>query len=139
MSGGIDATVAVGPMFRAMKADVDGCPVIGPSSRTLGVRRDGPNRDIPIALNGTVSPGTGGMSVALDAEQNLPKHRLPKLLGGEGRDPVFRMLSASLPACLSVRVDRYPHAFVEPTWVCGFEQYQYDIAQTRPFWSKVHD
>src|SRR5437773_7546442 len=34
-------------------------------ARTLGVRIDGLSRDILVALDRTVSPGTGGMSVAL--------------------------------------------------------------------------
>ncbi|PYS46280.1 MAG: hypothetical protein DMG13_30365 [Acidobacteria bacterium] len=33
------------------------------------------------------------MSVALDAAQNLPKPRLPRSLGAEGRDPVFTMFT----------------------------------------------
>ena len=79
------------------------------------------------------------MSVALDAAQNLPKHRLPKSLGGEGRDPVFTMLSAALPASLLVRPDRYPHAFVEPAVVCPFEHYQNNLWGTRVSWSNPHD
>jgi hypothetical protein len=77
------------------------------------------------------------MSVALDAAQNLPKPRLPKSLGGEGRDPVFRMSSAALPASLLVRPDRYPHALVEPAAVCLFEQYEKNLWGTRLSWSNV--
>jgi hypothetical protein len=135
----MEPAVAAQPMFRAMKADRDGYPTTGPSSRTLGVRIDGPSRDILVALDGSVSPGTGGMSVALDAAQNLPKHRLPKALGGEGRDPVFKMSSAALPASLLVRPDRYPHPFVEPAAVCLFEQYEKDVCGTRLAWSNPHD
>jgi hypothetical protein len=122
-----------------MKADRDGYPTTGHSSRTLGVRIDGPNRDIIVALDGTVSPETGGMSVALDAAQNLPKHRLPKSLGGEGRDPVFTIPSAELADRLGVRPDRYPHAFVEPAAQCLFEEYERDLFETRLSWSNVHD
>jgi hypothetical protein len=135
----MEAAVGAQPMFRAMKADRDGCPTPGPSGRTLGVRIDGPSRDILVGLDGTVSPGTGGMSVALDAAQNLPKHRLPKSLGGEGRDPVFRMSSAALPASLLVRPERYPHAFLEPAVVCLFEQYEKNLRETRLSWSKAYD
>ena len=126
-------------MYRAMKAQADGFPVEGPSARTLGVRTDGPNRDIPISPLGTVSPKTGGMSVALDVALNLPKNRLPKSLGGEGRDPVFSISSAALPASLFVRVDGYPHAMIEPAFICGFEQYQENLSWTRPFWARAHD
>ena len=86
-----------------------------------------------------MSPGTGGMSVALDAAQNLPKHRLPKSLGGEGRDPVFKMSSAALPDSLLVRPDRYPHAFVEPVAVYLFEHYEKNLWGTRVWWSNAHD
>jgi hypothetical protein len=92
-------------LTRPRCSDRDGYPTAGRSSRTLGVRIDGPSRDILAALDGTVSPGTGGMSVALDAAQNLPKHRLPTSFGGEGRDPVFTMSSAALGVSLSARID----------------------------------
>ena len=125
-------------MFRAMKEEGDGFPATGASGRTLGVRISGPSRDILIALDGTVSPGTGGMSVALAAAENLPKHRLPKTLGGEGRDPVFQISSASLPVSLLVDVDRYPHAIVEPAAVCPCEHYQENLWGTRLSWSRTH-
>jgi hypothetical protein len=78
-------------MFRAMKAEQDGLPKVGRSSRELGIRIDCPIREIPVGEDGIVEPETGSMSVALDAAQNLPKPRLPRSLGGEGRDPVFAM------------------------------------------------
>jgi hypothetical protein len=78
------------------------------------------------------------MSVALDAAQNLPKHRLPKSLGGEGRDPVFKMSSAALPAALLARSDRYPHALVEPAVVCLFEHYEKNLWGTRVLWGNAH-
>ena len=81
------------PIFRAMKSEADGFPKVGRSSRELGVRVDGPTRDLVIGQDGTVEPAAGGMSVALDAARNLPKPRLPRSLGGEGRDPVFTMFA----------------------------------------------
>ena len=78
-----------GSTFRAMRAEPDGLPKVGRSSRELGVRIEGPIRDLPVGEDGMVEPETGGMSVALDAAQNLPKPRLPRSLGGEGRDSVF--------------------------------------------------
>jgi hypothetical protein len=135
----MEAAGAMQAIFRAMKEEWDGYPVTGSSGRTLGVRIDGPSHDILIAPDGTVSPGIGGMSVALDAARNLPKHRLPKSLGGEGRDPVFGMSSAALPDSLLVRPDRYPHAFVEPAVLCLFEQYEMNLSGTRVSWSKAHD
>lgn len=68
-------------MFRAMKTETDGFPKVGRSRRELGVRIDGPNPDLAVGQDGTVEPGTGGMSVALDSARNLPKPRLPRSLG----------------------------------------------------------
>jgi len=122
-----------------MREDADGYPVVGRSGRTLGVRIEGPTPDIPFAEDGSVAPATGGMSVALDLARNLPKPRLPKTLGGEGRDPVFRMSAETLPAALIVRPDRYPHGCVEPRSRCPLTQFESDLSGTRPWWSKVHE
>jgi hypothetical protein len=122
-----------------MKQHSNGFPVVGRSGRTLGVRIEGPIRDISIAEDGTVAPATGGMSVALDRAHNLPKPRLPKSLGGEGRDPVFRMFSEALPPTLLARPDRYPHACIEPRTRCPFTQFESDLTTTLHFWIKVHD
>jgi hypothetical protein len=126
-------------MFRAMKVEADGLPKVGRSGRELGVRIDGPTRDLAVGQDGTVEPETGGMSVALDAAQNLPKPRLPRSLGGEGRDPVFTMLALEVPRTLLLRPDRYPHALVEPSRRCPLPDFESDLASTRSFWSKAHD
>ena len=126
-------------MFRAMKQDPEGLPLTGHSGRTLGVRVDGLRRDIPVAQDGTVSPNTGGMSVALDEAANLPKPRLPRSLGGEGRDPVFRMSAEVLPTALRVRADHYPHAVVEPGQRCPLIAFETALAGTRRDWRKIHD
>jgi hypothetical protein len=127
------------PMFRAMKEHTNGYPVVGRSGRTLGVRIEGPIRDIPVAEDGTVAPATGGMSVALDQARNLPKPRLPRSLGGEGRDPVFRLSSEERGPTLLVRSDRYPHACVEPRGRCLLTQFESALTATSPRWSKVHE
>jgi hypothetical protein len=126
-------------MFRAMKAESDGLPKVGRSGRELGVRIDGPIRDLHVERDGTVEPRTGGMSVALDAAESLPIHRLPRSLGGEGRDPVFAMFTTGVPRTLLVRTDRYPHALVEPTRRCPLPEFESDLASTRSIWSRTHD
>jgi hypothetical protein len=126
-------------IFRAMKAEGDGLPKVGRSGRELGVRIDGPRRDLTVGEDGTVEPGNGGLSVALDAALNLPKPRLPKSLGGEGRDPVFSMVSANIPPTLLLRQDRYPHALVEPGRRCPLSVFESDLASTRSLWSKADD
>lgn len=79
------------------------------------------------------------MSVALDKATNLPKPRLPKSLGGEGRDPVFESHPNYFPASLNLRVDRYPHACLEPSQPCRLESFESDLAATRLKWKKIHD
>ncbi len=79
------------------------------------------------------------MSVALDAALNLPKHRLPKSLGGEGRDPVFSMVRANIPLTLLLRQDRYPHALAEPGRRCLLSAFESGLASTRSLWSKADD
>jgi len=118
---------------------MDGLPKVERSGRGLGVRIDGPFRDLPVRDDGTVEPETGGMSVALDEARNLPKPRLPKSLGGEGRDPVYAMSSAAIPRALSLRIDRYPHSFIEPGCRCPLAEYESGLAGTRSYWSKAHD
>ena len=127
------------PMFRAMRAEANGLPKVGRSGRELGVRVEGPTRDLPVGHDGTVEPRTGGMSVALDAAQNLPNPRLPRSLGGEGRDPVFTMRTAEVPRSLVVRPDRYPHAVVEPGRRYPLCDFELDLASTRSRWSKSSD
>ena len=126
-------------MFRAMKRDSDGYPLVGRSSRTLGVRVEGPFPDIPVAEDGSVAPETGGMSVALAHATNLPKHRLPRLLGGEGRDPVFRMSAELLAETLRVRSDHYPHALVGPHRRISLPEFEVALGATRSYWSVAHD
>jgi hypothetical protein len=119
--------------------EVDGLPRVERSGRGLCVRVEGPVRDLPVGNDGTVEPATGGMSVALDAPRNLPKPRLPRSLGGEGRDPVFTMFTARVPVALLVRVDCYPHALIEPGSRCPLSHFEADLAATRTLWSKAGD
>jgi len=79
------------------------------------------------------------MSIALDAALNLPVHRLPKALGGEGRDPVFAMSGVEVQQTLLVCTDRYPHALVEPGRRCPLSDFESDLASTRSLWSRTHD
>ena len=124
-------------IFRAMKAAPDGHPQPGRSRRELGVRLDGPSPDLPVTPTGIVQPRTGGMSIALDAARNLPKSRLPRSLGGDGRDPVFTLASGKLPVNLSLREDHYPHALIEPTSPCLLADYEAALHSTRTNWSKA--
>ena len=119
-----------------MRLEVDGLPKLGRSSRELGVRI---NVDLPVSEDGSVEPGTGGMSVAVDEALNLPKHRRPRSLGGEGRDPVFGLETRVLPDDLAVRVDQRPHAFVEPAQRSTLQRYEAALALTRSSWRRIDD
>ena len=122
-------------LYRSMKDDGEGQPECGPSARTLGVRLEG---DIPIQDNGTVEPGTGGMSVALDTHENLPHHRRPPEFGGWGQDPVWQIEESDLPDTLLCRPDPEDpsrHGFVEPIEAMSLDDYQDALATSRGIWS----
>ena len=123
-----------GDMFRAMRLEIDGLPKLGRSARELGVRI---NVDLPVGADGSVEPGTGGMSVAVDDALNLPKHRRPRSLGGEGRDSVFGLQTRALPDDLALRVDQRPHAFVEPARRSALPRYEAALALTRSSWTRI--
>lgn len=118
-----------------MRADVDGLPELGATARSLGAR---PGRDIKVDANGLVQPGPGGMSVTMADPARMPRPRRPRSLGGEGRDPLFRMRSDALPTELVLRPDEVrpqtKHACVTPAEECLFENYQDSLHETRPRW-----
>ena len=126
-------------VFRAMKEDFDGKPLVERSARALGVRISGPSVDISIDEKDEVHPKTGGMSVTPDSLHLLPYIRKPKALGGEGRDPVFSFQVASLPSSLMLRRDTSSHALVEPSKSCLFEEYEQNLHGTREDWVKCHE
>lgn len=122
-------------VFRAMKEDSNGKPLTGRSARTLGVRIGGPRIDIPIRA-GRVYPQTGGMSVTPDDPMRLPLMRLPKSLGGEGRDPVFYLQVPNLSPALNLRRDTPTHALIEPAQCCLFKEFEQNLYGTKEKWVK---
>lgn len=124
-------------VYRAMKMSSNGLPLTGRSARMLGVRIGGSNADISVDSSGCVIPNTGGMSVAPDSPQNLPKHRLPQSLGGEGRDPVFQFSLSRLTANLQCRRDTVKHALLEPRHRCELAVYEQHLCDTQSQWSLV--
>ena len=59
----------VAQLFRGMKQDVDGKPVVESTKRGLGVKVGSvrpEEDDMPVDEMGSVQPGTGGMSVSAD-------------------------------------------------------------------------
>jgi len=128
-------------IFRAMKVAADGMPEVGPSARTLGVRRgDQTPRDVPVAVpDEAVPPQSGGMSVAPDNPANLPKNRRPPAYGGSGKDPVWVIDTDDLPAVLEFRQDAPTHGLVEPATnrVLTLAEYEAALASTRDKWQLV--
>ena len=128
--------------FRAMIPDADGRPQVGRGARLLGVRVP---EDIAVAPTGTVSPGSGGMSVSPDSAWNVPAHRRPRTYGRGSTGPASdRLYSAGIDAfvgrSLQVRPDPDApdvHTFVEPAVVVTVAEYEDSLAATRGDWNVV--
>lgn len=123
-------------LYRGMKRRDDGFPETGPSSNKLGAR---PGKDLPVE-EGRVKPQTGGMSTTVGGLERLPFHARPRHLGGDGQNPVFRLSTDDLGACLAARADdesNATHRVVEPTVECEFDQYQLALFATRTKWEVV--
>lgn len=130
------ALLRVERLYRAMRSDSDGHPLLLPAARGLGVR---PEADIPINEAGNVEPGTGGMSVAVRSPMSLPGHRRPPTFGGTGLDSVWEIGEEDLSDALALRLDEPPpdHGLVEPAWEMSFEDFQDALAETRESWSEL--
>lgn len=120
-------------IYRAMREDPAGGPVIGPTARTLGVRSQ---VDIPVAA-GQVQPNTGGMSVALDRPENLHPLRRPPRYGGSGKDPVWRLHTDQLGSDLQFREDSATHGLIEPARAMSLDDFQRHLADTKPLWTRL--
>ena len=120
-------------LYRAMREDPGGGPMVAPTARTLGVR---PNIDIPVSV-GKVSPNNGGMSVAPDRPENLHPLRRPAALGGSGKDPVWYIDSAALGPDLLFRQDSTTHGLIEPARSMTIGELQKALEVSKPFWKKL--
>jgi hypothetical protein len=122
-------------LYRAMQVStVTVGPLVWPSARALGVRRD---IDIPVDGEGLVEPGTGGMSVSPDAIENLPRHRRPPSHGGTGLDPVWMLAKDALPESLAYKPDPGAdptHGLIEPAWRMPLDDYEMLLADTAQYW-----
>lgn len=120
-------------VYRAMREDTLGGPVVGPTARSLGVRS---GVDIPI-LAGQVQPATGGMSVAPDRPENLHPLRRPAAYGGSGKDPVWCLSLDVLGGDLQFRQDTPTHGLIEPARGMSLADYEQALAATKPHWKKL--
>jgi len=121
-------------------------PKLGSSARPLGVRiPPSTPYDIPVDRDGTVRPGTGGMSVA-PTWRTLPRHRIPSRLQhllpsalGRNDDACWAMGEgvfepADLGGCVCLRIDSQTHGLVEPNDVVDLSAFESDLAATRGDW-----
>jgi hypothetical protein len=117
-----------------MKTGRDALPESERTARTLGVR---PAIDIPVAEDGSVVGGHGGMSVAPGSPANLPAHRRPPAHGGTGKDPVWEIEVMDLGDELVYREDPLMpgvHGFIEPARRMMLEEYESALLATRRAW-----
>jgi hypothetical protein len=124
-------------LFRAMRADLNGQPEIGPNARSLGVR---PGTDVfAIFPHDVIQPSTGGLSVSPDRAANLPYFRRPQQLGGSGKDPVWTIDSDRLEPDLRYRADPMSptHGFIEPARAMTLDAYQAALAATQTMWRRI--
>ena len=139
-------------VYRAMFADGE-LPKIGPSKSMLGAKIGhdeyddiGPDED------GSVVPGTGGMSVA-PSWRMLPSHRIPRRLNsklevpraiGNNRSACWRYGSGDFETSgltdeLKLVVENPRHGVVEPLLRMHTDQYQRALAATAPDWAIDED
>lgn len=120
-------------LYRVMKVDADGKPLIGSGSMMLGVRPTDPaqpNRrpDVP-AVAGTdiVQPGDGGMSCYSDPAAITIQ--LGKLV-------LWSIDSNDLPPELIPQDAGVPHYHVEPNQGVSLDRLQALLAGTRDLWQR---
>ena len=134
-------------IYRAMLADGDS-PLVGATNKTLGVRfPPEKHSDIPVEPDGSVGPGTGGLSLA-PAWRVLPHFLIPRRLrhlnrNAAGNNSLHRWCMGEGPFAdgpiaepIRLRVDprNASHGFVEPAAQMRKEDFQAAIAATKDLW-----
>jgi hypothetical protein len=129
-------------IFRVMKKADGERPLVGDSSTCLGVRVP---TDIEPVADGSVHPGTGGMSVN-PSLADCPPHLVPKRLRhlmpearGSERNFVWRMgegpyVRGPVADGLDLRPDRPGHGLVDPASPMSLDSYLAAIVVTRDRW-----
>ncbi len=118
-------------LYRAMMRGADGQPLEEDSARGLGVRE---GFDVIPESDSSVLPRGGGMSVAPDDPRHLPTHRRPAEWGGTGRDPLWVIDEADLPADLRFRRDTRLHGLIEPSRRMTLEDFRMHLRSTGSSW-----
>lgn len=115
-------------LYRMMKADADGKPLVGNGSMMLGVRPTDPTQplkraDVPaVAGNDIVHPADGGLSCYSDP--SAIRIRSTKLL-------LWSIETNDLPVELMGRAAGDPHFHIEPSRDMTLDEIQQLLADTR--------
>ena len=105
------------------------------TARGLGVRAEGPHRDVSPDSTGIIHPRRGGMSVAPDDPLNLELHRRPEEWGGTGNDPVWQIADDVLPDNVVCRRDSRDHGLLEPPTPVLLDEFREHLAATSADWT----
>jgi hypothetical protein len=136
-----------------MKRDSDGLPLVGTTSKCLGVRPVGPNADVDLSptgdVDGNVISNEKGLSVASDWRKLqgflIPEHlddghngatgkNMAVYVHGNGTGP---FAEGPVAAGLEVvfKVGRTDSGVIRPVATVSLSQYQADLHATRPDWA----
>ena len=125
-------------VFRVMKRDEDGLPLVAPKSNGLGVR---PGIDIDVDHENNAIPNDKGMSVSPSWKGVIPARRIPKRLGGQGSNGTAVFAFGSGPfqqAMIADGLEPLPdspnHGVIRPTSIVPLAMYESDLAATRADW-----
>lgn len=134
-------------VYRVMKPDGDGLPIIEQSSNGLGVR---PGIDVDVDPQNNAIANGKGMSVA-PSWRVLPIFRIPKrlkdkVLGARGSDATCCFKCGDGPfqegafaVGLVLAPDSPKHGCVAPAQTVPLAHYQKDLATTRSGWAIDED
>lgn len=135
-------------IYRSMKMDQNGMPVVEASAKGLGVR---PGTDVDVNVDGFVALNGQGMSVA-PSWRCLPVHRIPKRLRPKFRDAIGNdelscfsigqggFIEGPLATGLKLMPDSATHGNVVPVPLqlgakVHIEEFQQNLALTQEEWA----
>ena len=126
-------------VFRAMRKDQDGLPLVAPSASALGVR---PGTDIDVDDQNNALVNDKGMSVA-PTWRDLSPLRIPKRVAkrGKGSNNTYCFTRGIGPfqrgafaPGLEFAPDSKVHGVIRPTQLTPLAQFEADLAATRAEW-----